>query len=157
MMLTSEKPYSILIADDDPRARESLARDRRAGRLRRPARVERRRSFGNHPGSPGRLGRLRYAYDPIDRGRDRATGAAIYSALPCILVTADATEDVMRQAFQVRAYSVIPKPVSRNVLLYTMLKALMKVYGTLSKEERTPKGPMNKIADHDLTPCFIEE
>jgi len=47
----------------------------------------------------------------------------------------------MRQAFNVRAYSVIPKPVSRHVLLYTMLKALMKVYGTLLQEERDGKRP----------------
>jgi len=55
----------------------------------------------------------------------------INAVLPCILVTADATEDLMRQAFSVRAYSVIPKPVSPNMLLYTMVRALMKVYGEL--------------------------
>ena len=50
--------------------------------------------------------------------------------LPCILVTANATQEVIRQAFQVRAYSVIPKPVSKNILLYTMLRAL-KAYEDL--------------------------
>jgi len=55
----------------------------------------------------------------------------INAVLPCILVTADATEELMRQAFTVRAYSVIPKPVSKNVLLHTMVRALMKVYGHL--------------------------
>jgi CheY-like chemotaxis protein len=60
----------------------------------------------------------------------------INSVLPCILVTADATEELMRQAFNVRAYSVIPKPVSRNVLLYTMVKALMKVYGSMLADQR---------------------
>jgi CheY-like chemotaxis protein len=54
--------------------------------------------------------------------------------LPCILVTANATEDVIRQAFQVRAYSVIPKPVSRSILLYTMLRAL-KAYEELLRED----------------------
>jgi CheY-like chemotaxis protein len=39
-------------------------------------------------------------------------------------VTANATEDVMRRAFEVRAYSVIPKPVSRHLLLFTMLRAI---------------------------------
>ena len=53
------------------------------------------------------------------------------AVLPCILVTADANPDVMRQAFSVRAYSVIPKPVSRHVLLYTIVRALMKAYGSL--------------------------
>jgi CheY-like chemotaxis protein len=53
------------------------------------------------------------------------------SLMPCILVTADATEGLMRQAFHARVYSVIPKPVSRNIVLYTLLKALQRAYGDL--------------------------
>jgi two-component system, response regulator PdtaR len=49
--------------------------------------------------------------------------------LPCILVTADASETLLREAFQAHAYSVIPKPVSKNVVLYTVVRALMRVYG----------------------------
>jgi CheY-like chemotaxis protein len=60
----------------------------------------------------------------------------INAVLPCILVTADATEELMRQAFSVRIYSVIPKPVSPNMLLYTMVRALMKVYGELLQGEQ---------------------
>jgi CheY-like chemotaxis protein len=52
----------------------------------------------------------------------------INAVLPCILVTADANEVVIRQAFRARAYSVIPKPVSKNVVLYTVVRAL-RVYG----------------------------
>jgi two-component system, response regulator PdtaR len=49
--------------------------------------------------------------------------------LPCILVTADTTEGLMREAFRARAYSVIPKPVNKNVVLYTVVRALVRVYG----------------------------
>jgi CheY-like chemotaxis protein len=49
--------------------------------------------------------------------------------LPCILVTADASEMLLREAFQAHAYSVIPKPVSKNVVLYTVVRALMRFYG----------------------------
>ena len=42
----------------------------------------------------------------------------------------NATQDVIRQAFQVRAYSVIPKPVSKSILLFTILRAL-KAYKEL--------------------------
>jgi CheY-like chemotaxis protein len=62
--------------------------------------------------------------------------------LPCILVTANASEEIMRQAFSVRAYSVIPKPVSKNVLLYTMIRALMKAYSLDLNE--TPEPPLLK-------------
>src|SRR5258708_35560287 len=44
--------------------------------------------------------------------------------LPCILVTGDASENLMRQAFLARVYSVIPKPVSKHVVLYTVVRAL---------------------------------
>ena len=57
----------------------------------------------------------------------------INAILPCILVTGSADEELMRQAFSVRAYSVIPKPVSKNVLLYTLIRALMKAYGPLAR------------------------
>ena len=56
------------------------------------------------------------------------------SLMPCILVTADATEGLMRQAFHARVYSVIPKPVSRNVVLYTVVRALERAYGSPQNE-----------------------
>jgi CheY-like chemotaxis protein len=52
----------------------------------------------------------------------------IYDLLPVILVTADATDSLIRQAQQVRAYSVIPKPVSKSVVLYTVSRALGRTY-----------------------------
>jgi CheY-like chemotaxis protein len=55
--------------------------------------------------------------------------STINALLPCILVTADADEVLLRQAFQAHAYSVIPKPVSKNVVLYTVVRALVRVYG----------------------------
>ena len=58
----------------------------------------------------------------------------IHAELPCILVTADANEVLIRQAFRARAYSVIPKPVSKHVVLYTVVRALVRVYGS-------PQGP----------------
>ena len=49
--------------------------------------------------------------------------------LPVILVTADATASLIRQAQQAQAYSVIPKPVSKNVVIYTVVRALVRAYG----------------------------
>jgi CheY-like chemotaxis protein len=53
----------------------------------------------------------------------------INAMLPAILVTGDATESLVRKAIQMQVYSVIPKPVSKNVLLYTVVKALGRFYG----------------------------
>lgn len=49
--------------------------------------------------------------------------------LPAVLMTADATNDLIRRAFQAQAFSVIPKPVNTNIVLNTLSRALAKVYG----------------------------
>jgi hypothetical protein len=41
----------------------------------------------------------------------------------------------LRQAFRARAYSVIPKPVSKNVVLYTVVRVLVRVYGGAQGEQ----------------------
>jgi len=49
--------------------------------------------------------------------------------LPAILVTADATRDLIRQAFQAQVFSVIPKPVNKSIVLHTLTRALRQSYG----------------------------
>jgi CheY-like chemotaxis protein len=55
--------------------------------------------------------------------------------LPAILVTGDASDSIIRQAQQARVYSVIPKPVSKNIVLYTVVKALVRFYGSIRPRE----------------------
>jgi CheY-like chemotaxis protein len=135
-MSTREKPYSVLIADDDPQARETLRE------------IVEPEGYRALLASSGEEALDIVREEPVhvalfDMHMRHLTGLEtvqlvhqINSVLPCILVTADATEDLMREAFSVRAYSVIPKPVSRNMLLYTMVRALMKVYGDMLRKGR---------------------
>jgi CheY-like chemotaxis protein len=44
--------------------------------------------------------------------------------LPCILITADATDDLRRQATQADAYSVLRKPIRKMELVLTVSRAL---------------------------------
>jgi hypothetical protein len=53
-------------------------------------------------------------------------------------VTADATEELIRQALLLHAYSVIPKPVSKNVVIYTVVRALGRTYGLPAPTNRLP-------------------
>jgi len=124
------RPYTILIADDDPGCREAL-RD-----------IVEPEGYRTHLAESGeealdvvRDQRVHLAL--LDLHMPRLTGLEtldllrqINALLPAILVTADATEDVMRQAFRARAFSVIPKPVSKHVVLYTVVRALVRVYGS---------------------------
>ena len=50
--------------------------------------------------------------------------------LPAVLMTADATNDLIRKAFEAQVFSVIPKPVNLNLVLNTLTRALAKAYGS---------------------------
>ena len=49
--------------------------------------------------------------------------AKVNALLPAILMTADSSHSLMRQAIQAHVYSVIPKPIAKNVVLYTVVRA----------------------------------
>jgi two-component system, response regulator PdtaR len=127
-------PYSILITDDESGCREALRTllDE-AGYHTLIA------SSGEEAIEIVRVERVHAAL--LDMHMPTLTGLEVIelvrqfdSLMPCILVTADATEGLMRQAFHARVYSVIPKPVSRNVVLYTVVRALTRAYGGLTSE-----------------------
>jgi CheY-like chemotaxis protein len=59
----------------------------------------------------------------------------IKALLPAILVTGDASDSVIRQAQEAHVYSVIPKPVNKNVVLYTVMRALARFYDSLRTRE----------------------
>ena len=136
MTTGATRPYSVLIADDDPSNRDAL---------REIVEPEGYRTVLASSGEEA-LDLIREESVHLalfDMHMQRMTGVEaveivhqMNAVLPCILVTADPNEEVLRQAFRVHVYSVIPKPVSRNILLYTMVRALMKVYGNLLRGEQ---------------------
>ena len=62
----------------------------------------------------------------------------INDLLPAILVTAAASREVIRQALDAQVFSVIPKPVNKNVVLHTLTRALVQVYGPEPPAPPTP-------------------
>ncbi len=124
------KLYSILITDDDRGCREAL-RD-----------IVEPEGFRTLLAASGeealdiiRQERIHLAL--LDMHMPKLTGLETMvlvrqfnAMLPWILITADASEGLMRQAFRAHAFSVIPKPVSKNVVLYTVVRALVRVYGS---------------------------
>jgi CheY-like chemotaxis protein len=129
MSATNLVRYSILITDDDPGCQEAL-RD-----------IMEPEGFHTLLASSGEEA-LDIVRDEqvhllmLDMHMPRLTGLEtlqllrqINALLPAILVTADNSERLLRQAYQARAYSVIPKPVSKSVVLYTVVRALYRHYG----------------------------
>ena len=52
----------------------------------------------------------------------------IKGALPTILISADHDDNLLRKALSAHAFCVLAKPVSRNVVIYVVTKALEKFY-----------------------------
>lgn len=128
------RDYSILITDDDRDCREAL-RDIFEPQGYRTFLA----SCGEEALDIAREERVHLAL--LDMHMPTLTGLEtllllrqIHTVLPVILVTADATEGLIRQAQQAQAYSVIPKPVSKNVVLYTVVRALVRAYGPTPDE-----------------------
>jgi CheY-like chemotaxis protein len=129
MKATDATHYSILITDDDRRCQEAL-RD-----------IVEPEGFRTLLASSGEEALDIVHQEPVhllllDMHLPRLTGLETLqlvrqfnAVLPCILVTGDVDERLIRQACQARAYSVIPKPVSKNVVLYTVVRALGRSYG----------------------------
>ncbi len=122
-------PFSILIADDDEGNRKALSD------------LLRERGFTTVLAADGSEAVEIVQVETIhlvliDMHMPRLTGLEavqmarqINALLPAILMTADATRDLMRQAFLAQVFSVIPKPVNVNIVLNTLMRALNQVYG----------------------------
>jgi CheY-like chemotaxis protein len=122
--------FSILIADDDRGNRETLGEmlDKRGFRT----------VLAADGGEAVELVQVDLVHLVLfDMHMPRLTGLEAFAVirqtldriLPAVLMTADATNDLIRQAFAAQVYSVIPKPVNGNVVLHTLERALAKVYG----------------------------
>jgi CheY-like chemotaxis protein len=123
------KPFSILVADDDLAARDTLRE------------IIEPQGFRTVLAADGAEALEIVQHELIhvalfDVHMPKLTGLETLqmirqfnALLPVILVTADSSAGLMRQAFQAHAYSVIPKPVNRNVVLHTLTRALGRTYG----------------------------
>ncbi len=137
-----ERHYSILIADDDRGSRETLSE------------LLQRRGFRTVQAADGSEAVEIAQVELIDLAlfdmhMPRMTGLealtllrhTLHRVLPAVLMTADATAELMRQAFHAQVYSVVPKPVNPNIVLHTLARALARVYGPGPQPQQTETNP----------------
>ncbi len=127
------RTYTILITDDDPSMRETLRE------------IVEPEGFATYLASSGEeaieiVETKMVHLALLDMHMPSLTGLEtlqwlrrIHAWLPAILVTADATNELLRQAFSSNVYSVLPKPVKRQVLVYTVVRALEKVHKEIDR------------------------
>src|SRR5262245_57866785 len=143
MTATAPEKYRILITDDDLGCREALREIMEPEGFRTLLATSGEEAVDIVREAPVHLALL-------DMHLPRMTGLEalrlmhqINAMLPCILVTADASVSLIRQACQAHAYSVLHKPVSKGLVLYTVARALVRHYGQppgSGQEEEEPKG-----------------
>ena len=141
MTATTHRPYSVLITDDDRQQRETLQS------------IVEPEGYRTLLASSGEEALEIVRHEQVhvvlmDMQMPTLTGLEtvqlvhqqVSITLPCILVTADATETLIRQALRAHVYSVIPKPVSKHVVLYTVVRAIVRAYGR-------PENPDPRVTD----------
>ena len=124
-----EKDYSVLIADDDCDSREALREIVEPAGLRTLLAGSGEEALDILHHGIVHLALFDMNMPHLSGLETLRLARQLYAMLPCILVTGDPNEALMRQAAQAHVFSVIPKPVSKHVLLYTVLKALARFYG----------------------------
>ena len=134
-------PYSILIADDDRTGRDTLA-----GLLDARGFVTRTVGSGEEAVEVVRVELVHLVF--FDMHMPGMTGLEAYQQvrlvrelLPAILMTADATREILRQAFQAQVHTVLPKPLSKGLVLHTVGQALIKAYGVPPADPTVPPKP----------------
>lgn len=127
-MTTLDRPYSILVTDDDPASRETF-RD-----IFEPAGY---RTLLAESGEQAidivRENHVDLAL--LDMHLPRLTGLEtmaivreIKGVLPMILISGDQDESLLRRALSAQAYCVLAKPVSKSYVIYIVSRALTKFY-----------------------------
>jgi CheY-like chemotaxis protein len=126
-MVRFEKSYQLLIADDDPGFRETLRQ------ILEPC-------FRLVEAESGEEALAIIEYQPVDialldmnmqvlTGLETLRGIkSLYDLAPCILITADVTDELVRDAQDADAFSVLSKPITRRELVQTVHTAMIDVY-----------------------------
>ena len=143
--MTVAQRYTILITDDDRGVREALRDIVEAKGFRPVLAADGEEALEIVQAEPIHLAL-------IDLNMPKLTGLEtlqlvrqINALLPAILITADATLEVMRRAFEAQFFSVVPKPVNANVVVKTVVRALVRVYGTIDEPPKKPEyGDLNR-------------
>ncbi|MFI5458083.1 MAG: response regulator [Isosphaerales bacterium] len=126
--MTSCHPYSILITDDDPAAREILRE------------IVAPQGFHTLMAESGEeaidlIRRHEVHLALMDMHLPKLSGLEtmaivrqIKGVIPSILITADQDDDLMRRALSEHAFCVLAKPVSKHVVIYVVHRAIEKYY-----------------------------
>ena len=123
-----DRTYSILVTDDDPACRETFRE------IFEPVGF---RTFLAESGEEAieivnrhdvHLALMDMHLPKLSGLETMAIVRQIKGMFPMILISAESDDRLMRRALSAQAYSVLSKPVSRNLVIYVVQRALEKFY-----------------------------
>jgi len=125
--MTLERP-SILITDDDPVARETLREIFEPVGYRTLLAESGEEALDIVREQDVHLALMDLNLPRLSGLETISLVRQIKGVIPMILITAEQDEKVLRKALSANAFCVLAKPVSKNVIIYVVTRALEKYY-----------------------------
>jgi CheY-like chemotaxis protein len=126
--MTLDRPYSILITDDDPAARETLREIFEPVGFKTFLAKSGEEAIDIVQGEDVHLALMDMHLPKLSGLETISIVHQIKGVLPTILITGDYDDNLVRRALSAHAFCVLAKPVSRNVVIYVVTRALEKYY-----------------------------
>ena len=126
--MTSVSPYSLLITDDDPAARESLREIFEPVGYRTLLAESGEEAIDIVQRQDVHLALMDMHLPKLTGLETMEIVRQIKGLLPTILISADHDDNLLRKALSAHAFCVLAKPVSRNVVIYVVSRAIEKFY-----------------------------
>ena len=128
MTTTVDRPYSLLITDDDPAVRESLREIFEPAGYRTLLAESGEQAIDIVQQQDVHLALMDMHLPKLTGLETMLIVRQIKGLLPTILISADHDDNLLRKALSAHAFCVLAKPVSRNVVIYVVSRAIEKFY-----------------------------
>ncbi|MBV8075220.1 MAG: response regulator [Planctomycetaceae bacterium] len=126
--MTLDRPYSILITDDDVVTRETLRDIFEPVGFRTLLAESGEEAIDIVKDQDVHLALMDMHLPRLSGLETMTLVRQIKGLLPMILISAEQDDNLLRQALSAHAFCVLAKPVSKNVIIYVVTKALEKFY-----------------------------
>ena len=126
--MTSALPYSLLITDDDPAQRDTLRDIFEPEGYRTLLAESGEEAIDIVRNEDVHLVLMDVNLPKLNGLETLQIVRQIRGLLPTILISANQDEGLLRKALSAHAFCVLPKPISRNAVIYVVSRALSKFY-----------------------------
>lgn len=126
--MTLDRPYSILVTDDDPAIRETFRDIFEPVGFRTLLAESGEEAIDIVKDQDVDLALMDMHLPRLSGLETMTLVRQIKGVLPMILISAESDDNLLRRALSAHAFCVLAKPVSRNVVIYVVTRALEKFY-----------------------------